>query len=95
VTRGSVGFGNKRRSRRTVAALMATTLAGYSRARARSELGEVFIGQELHKQRRPSVVPTGTAAWAPRRWTTCGGAPASGRWRCARARVLGGRVSPA
>jgi hypothetical protein len=75
VTRVSVGFGNKRRSRRTAAALMATAVAGYSRARARSEPGEVFIGQELHKQCRLSVVLTGTAAWAPRRWTTCGGAP--------------------
>jgi hypothetical protein len=95
VTRGSVGFGNKRRSRRTAAALMATTATGYSRARARSEPGEVFIGQELHKGRRLSVVPTGTAAWAQRRWTTCGGAPASGGRQCARASVRGDRVSPA
>jgi hypothetical protein len=95
VTKGSVGFGNGRSSRRTAAALMATAATWYSRARARSEPGEVFIGQELHKQHRPSVVPTRTATWAPRRWTTCGGAPASGGWRCARARVCGGRVSPA
>jgi hypothetical protein len=95
VTRGSVGFGNKRRSRRTAVALMATAAAGYSRACARSEPGEAFIGQELHKQRRSSVVPTGTASWASRRWTTCGGAPASGGWPCARARVHDGRVSPA
>jgi hypothetical protein len=94
VTRGSVGFGNGRSSRRTAAALMATAATGYSRVRARSEPGEFFIGQELHKQRRPSVVPIGTAAWAPRRWTTCGGAPASGGWRCARARVRRGHVSP-
>jgi hypothetical protein len=40
-------------------------------------------------------VPTGTMAWAPRRLATCGGAPASGGWRCARTRVRCGRVSPA
>jgi hypothetical protein len=74
---------------------MATAAGGYSRAHARSEPGEVFIGQELHKQPCQSVVPTGTAAWAPRWSTTCGGTPASGGWRCARARVRGGRVSPA
>jgi hypothetical protein len=54
-----------------------------------------FIGQERRKQLRPSVVPIGTTTWAPRRLATRGGAPASGGWRCARACVRCGRVSPA
>jgi hypothetical protein len=44
-----------------------------SRAREGSDPGGGFIGQDRHKQLRPSIVPTGTTTWAPRRLATCAG----------------------